>query len=112
MDILKPKRGEVWWVNFDPSIGSESKKIRPAVVVSNDYSNKHVQRFQVVPLTSNVSNIYPSNCIVTIKSQQSKIMADQLKTVDASRMIRKVDTLTKENMSLVEQTIRLQLGLI
>ena len=53
------KRKEVWWVNFDPSIGGEIQKQRPAVIVSNDLSNKHLNRVQVVPLTSKVQKIYP-----------------------------------------------------
>ena len=42
-------RGEVWWVNFDPSIGGEIQKRRPAIIVSNDVANRHLNRVQVVP---------------------------------------------------------------
>ncbi|NQT68389.1 MAG: type II toxin-antitoxin system PemK/MazF family toxin, partial [Desulfobacteraceae bacterium] len=49
------KRGEVWWINFDPSIGGEIRKKRPAVIVSNDAANHFLNRVQVVPLTSSVS---------------------------------------------------------
>ncbi len=52
------KRGEVWWVNFDPSVGGEIQKKRPAVILSNDASNKHLNRAQVIPLTSNVDGLY------------------------------------------------------
>ncbi len=54
------KRSEVWWINFDPSVGSEIKKKRPAVVISNNTSNSFLSRCQVVPLSTNVDNIYPS----------------------------------------------------
>ncbi len=47
-------RGEVWWVNFDPCVGSEVQKQRPAVIISNNIANKNLERVVVVPLTSNV----------------------------------------------------------
>jgi mRNA interferase MazF len=58
------KRGEVWWVNFDPSIGGEIKKKGPAVIVSNDESNKFLNRVQVIPLTSRTDKLYPSEELV------------------------------------------------
>lgn len=111
MEVLTPKRGEVWWINFDPSTGSESKKIRPAVIVSNDYSNRHVSRFQIIPTTSNISRVYPSDCIVTIQNQSSKAMANQLTTVDVSRVMKKIAVVSNFDMELIEQVIKVQLGL-
>ena len=52
-------RGEVWWVDFDPSLYGEIQKTRPAVIVSIDASNQNLNRLQVVPITGNVSRIYP-----------------------------------------------------
>ena len=112
MGVLRPKRGEVWWVNFDPSTGSEPKKIRPAIIVSNNHFNKIGNRFQVVPTTSNVSRIYPSDCVVTVLGQLSKATANQLTTIDASRLVKKITKLTPSDLSSVEQVIRVQLGLL
>jgi len=66
------KRREVWWVNFDPSIGGEIKKKRPAVIISNDASNKFLNRVQVVPLTSKTERIYPSEAVVVFQGEERK----------------------------------------
>jgi mRNA interferase MazF len=105
------KRGEVWWVNFEPSIGGEIQKQRPAVIISNDVSNKYLNRVQVVPLTSKVDRLYPSEAYVTLKGKQSKAMADQLTTVSKSRLVSLVGRLSKADIQEVEQIIKVQLGL-
>jgi mRNA interferase MazF len=105
------KRGEVWWINFEPAIGGEIRKQRPAVVVSNDAANKHLNRVQVVPLTSTVDRVYPSEALVMIRGKKSKAMADQLTTVSKRRVQNMAGRLSKADLEQVEQAIKVQLAL-
>ena len=105
------KRREVWWVNFDPSVGGEIKKKRPAAIISNDASNKFLNRVQVVPLTSKTERLYPSEAVVVFQGKESKAMADQLATVSKARLFRRADILSQEDMRKIEEAIKIQLDI-
>jgi len=105
------RRGEVWWVDFDPSLGGEIQKTRPGVIVSNDMSNRNLNRVQVVPITSSVVRVYPSEAAISLNGEPRKALADQIATVSKLRLKTKLGELQPEDMLGVERVIRLQLGL-
>lgn len=105
------KRGEVWWVEFDPSIGSEIRKTRPAVIVSNDAANRNLRRVVVIPLSTNASRVYPGEALVTVDGKQGKAMADQIMAADKIRLKTQIGTLSKADMLGVEQAILVHLGM-
>ena len=105
------RRCEVWWVNFDPSVGGEVKKRRPAVIISNNASNRFLNRVQVVPLTSKADRLYPSEAVVVFDGKESKAMVDQLATVSKVRLSLRAGILSSEDMCKIEEVIKIQLDM-
>ena len=108
---MHPRRGEVWWVSFDPPVGGEIRKTRPALVLSNNAANAALNRVIVVPLTSQTAKLYPGEAMVTLNGEQRKAMADQIVTASKQRLRDKLGNLSPADMAVVEKAVLLQLGI-
>jgi mRNA interferase MazF len=105
------RRGDVWWVALDPTIGGKIGKTRPAVILSNDRWNISSNRVQIVPITSQTRRVYASEAVVSIDGKLSKAVADQIRTIDKSRLLGQMGRLTDIEMQAIERAVRIQLGL-
>jgi mRNA interferase MazF len=105
------RRGDVWWVSFDPSVGGEIRKSRPAVVISNNAANAMLNRVVVVPLTSQTAKVYPSEALVQLEGRQAKAMADQITTASKERLRNRAGALSAADVRAVEGAVLLHLGI-
>ena len=104
-------RGEVWWVSFDPAVGGEIRKTRPAVIVSNNAANAALNRVVVVPLSSQTRKFYPGEAKVQVEGRESKAMADQIMTASKERLRSRMGALSHLDLKAVEDAILVQLGI-
>jgi mRNA interferase MazF len=98
-------------VAFDPSVGGEMQKTRPALIVSNNGANVALNRLIVVPLTSQTGKVYPGQALVTLNGEPCKAMADQLTTASKKRLRSKLGELSSSDVLAVEGAILLHLGM-
>jgi mRNA interferase MazF len=108
---MHPRRGDVWWVSFDPSIGGEIQKTRLAIVISNDAANSALNRVIVIPITSQVAKVYPGEVVIIVNGEQRKAMADQIMTASKQRLKNKLGNLSRADVTAVESAVLLQLGI-
>jgi mRNA interferase MazF len=106
-----PRRGDVYWVNLDPVVGTEIRKTRPAVVVSNDSCNRFGTRVVVVPITSNVESLFPGEALVEVKGKSGRALGDQIRSIDKRRLKTRVGTLTAGEMARVDEALAITLAL-
>jgi mRNA interferase MazF len=104
-------RGDVYWVAFDPSIGGEIQKTRPAVIVSNDAANTVLNRVIVIPISSKTDRVYPGEALIQLNGESRKAMADQLTTASKLRLKSRIGNVSTEDMTRIERAMLLQLGI-
>lgn len=106
-----PKRGEVYWVSLDPTLGSEIKKKRRGVILSNDSSNKYSPRVIIGPIASSIERIYPFEAKINMTDRISKVLLDQIRSIDKKRLGKRICLLTVDEMYDIEKALKITLGL-
>ena len=109
------KKKDVFLVNFDPTVGAEAKKIRPALVVSNNINNAHSPIVSISPITSNVTRVYSFEVEVSAGTgglrTRSKVMVNQTRAVDKVRLIKRLGYLPDEIMEEINNALKLHYDL-
>ena len=105
------KRGDVYWVELDPTVGSEINKTRPAVIISNNAGNMVSLRVIVAPITSSAKRVYPFEAKVIINGKQGKVLLDQVRTIDKKRLKKKITSLNSSTMKSIDKALKISLSL-
>jgi mRNA interferase MazF len=109
------KRGDIFWCNLEPAIGSEIKKIRPCVIVSNDFANNFSSIVTIVPITSKkTERIFPDEVLIENVKRliTGKTIASQIKTLDKKRVLKKIATLSPQLIEKLNATLLIHLSLL
>ena len=113
---MKIKRGEIVLVNLDPVVGSEQGRIRPAVVIQNDYGNEYSPMTIVAPVTSKIyTKEFSTNVQISPNEscldEESTVLLNQIKAIDKTRIIKKLEQLNNNIMEKIDLAIKASLGL-
>jgi mRNA interferase MazF len=108
-----PKRGDVYWVRLDPTDGKEINKTRPCLIISSDIANRS-ELIVIAPITSNVERIFPRIEVkISLDGKIGKIIPRQMRAIDKTKRLgKKIGTIASEEMRLVDDALKLILGLI
>lgn len=113
--MVSIRRGDIILVNFDPTVGAETQKTRPAIVVSNNINNVHSPIVSISPITSNVTRVYSFEVEIPAAmgglKTRSKIMIHQTRAVDKIRLLKKLGQLTPSIMAEVDQALKIHYDL-
>lgn len=106
-----PKRGDIYWIQLDPTIGTEIQKTRPCLIVSNNSQNKKGMRVIAAPITSKVKTVYPFEAKIIIKERECKVLLDQIRALDKQRVASRIDSINPQAMLQVEEALKIALAL-
>jgi mRNA interferase MazF len=112
-----PKRGDIYLVNFDPTLGSEIRKTRPALILQNDVANSHSPITIVAAISSQFDEtLYPTEVLIEPPegglAANSVVLLNQIRSIDKQRLIKRLGTATPETMQQIDQALQVSLGLI
>lgn len=102
-----PRRGEIYWVDLEPARGAETRKRRPGLIISNDDGNELSNIVIIAPITSKILRIYPFEVATNVNGKAAKIMLNQCRAIDQSRLSEKIETIDDDTLDLVEEAIRI-----
>lgn len=114
---IRPKRGEIYVVNFDPTVGAEIKKTRPALVLQNDIANRHSPITIVAAITSKYdATLYPTEVLVKPPegglTTNAVVLLNQIRSIDKGRLIKRLGLLKPATMQKVDRALQISLGLM
>lgn len=98
------KQYDIYWVNLDPTVGSEIRKTRPCIVISPSFSNKILNTLLVAAITSTIRN-FPMRLQIELQGKTGQIALDQIRCVDKSRLLGKIDTLNKQSITKLKEVL-------